>query len=213
MPRSRRTAARDLLAQAAHVGGRAVCVVDDEVGVLLADRRAAHAHALQAQPVDQRAGRWTVGGVAEHAAGGRHAQRLVCLPPAADLVEPAGDDLGVGGLSSNVAQVTTSARLGRGVLQDAVAVGSARGRRGRASPPCRRRAGRPPRPARARTSDSCAPALAHTAPPTVPGMARPNSRPDRPAPLPSVAARAIGRPESAREARALERAAARRGCG
>src|SRR5262249_42304091 len=38
---------------------------------------------------------------------------------------------------------------------------------------------------------------AQTAPPTVPGMARPNSSPVRPASLVTVAARAIGRPESA----------------
>ena len=49
----------------------------------------------------------------------------------------------------------------------------------------------------AATSFSCAPAFAHTAPPTVPGIASPNSRPDRPAFCVSVAARAIGTPDSA----------------
>ena len=52
--------------------------------------------------------------------------------------------------------------------------------------------------------ESWAPALAHTAPPTVPGIARPYSRPDRPAPWLTVAARAIGTPASATRRRPLD---------
>ena len=49
----------------------------------------------------------------------------------------------------------------------------------------------------AATSLSWAPAFAQTEPPTVPGIASPNSSPDRPAFCVSVAARAIGTPDSA----------------
>ena len=77
----------NLFAQPAHVAGVAVGVIDDEIGVLLADRRAAHAHSLQPQPVNQRARRRPVGRIAEEAARRRHAQWLMGLPPAADVIQ------------------------------------------------------------------------------------------------------------------------------
>src|SRR3990172_11925678 len=48
----------DLLSQAAHVRGRAVLVVDDEVGVLLTHHRAADTKPLQAELVDDPPGRF-----------------------------------------------------------------------------------------------------------------------------------------------------------
>ena len=87
--------APDVVGQAAHVGGRALLVVDDEVGVLLGHDRAADPVALEASLVDEPAGRVAVR-VAEHAAGRRQAERLVGLAPAADVVEALLDDVRVG---------------------------------------------------------------------------------------------------------------------
>ena len=81
---------RDLVDQAADVGGGALPVVDDEVRVLLGDGRAAAGPALPADRIDQAAGR-VARRVAERRAGRRDPERLVLAPPAPDLVEPAGD--------------------------------------------------------------------------------------------------------------------------
>ena len=89
---------RDLLAQPADVGGRAVLVVDDEVGVLLADRRAADARALEAEPIDERAGREPSAGLRKTLPADGMPERLVRLAPAADLVEALGDDVRIGRL-------------------------------------------------------------------------------------------------------------------
>ena len=104
-------------------------------------------------------------------------------------------------------------RLGGRVLEPAVAVGQAEvgGREPRLASPSASRTSADSRTAA--TSASCAPALAHTAPPTVPGIASPNSRPVRPAFWVSVAARAIGTPDSAMYAVAVDRASPRRGSG
>ena len=110
-------------------------VVDDEVGVLLADHRAADAAALEAELVDDAARRGTVGGVAEDAAGRRQAERLVCLAPAADLVEALGDDRRLGRLEP---EAWPRSRLrgasGGAVLEALLAVASAPGRRRPATP-------------------------------------------------------------------------------
>ena len=78
---------RGPVAEAADVGRRPLLVVDDEVRVLLGHARAADPGALEAGLVDQRAGRVAVGGLRKTRAGRRHAERLVRLAPAADLVE------------------------------------------------------------------------------------------------------------------------------
>ena len=87
---------RHVVDEAADVGGGALPVVDDEVRVLLGDRRAAAGPALPADRIDQPPGR-VARRVAERRAGGRDAERLVLPPPAPDLVEPAGDDRRVRG--------------------------------------------------------------------------------------------------------------------
>ena len=86
------------LGQPAHVGRRARPVVDDEVGVLLRDDRAADAAALEAEGIDDGAGRADPRRVAEDAAGRRLAERLVGLPPAPDRVEPFRDQRRLGRL-------------------------------------------------------------------------------------------------------------------
>src|SRR5262245_18695846 len=73
--------------QPAHVGGGPLAVVDDEVGVLLGDRRATLRQALQASIVDQLAGGGLGTRVPERAARRRQAQGLVGLAPAPDVVE------------------------------------------------------------------------------------------------------------------------------
>ena len=90
MPRSRRTVAWTCSARRRTSAAVPCLVVDDEVGVLLAHRRATDAPALQAQLIDDPAGRFAAR-VAKDAARGRQAQRLMLLAPAADLVEPLAD--------------------------------------------------------------------------------------------------------------------------
>ena len=83
----RSTSARTRSAQAAQVGRTALAVVDQEVGVLLADRGAADPEALQAGR-RRSAPRPSAGsGLRNHDAGARGAQRLVLLAPALDLLE------------------------------------------------------------------------------------------------------------------------------
>ena len=73
-------------------------VVDDEVGVLLADRRRRRcAWPLRPRP-SMSAPAESPSRIAEHAAGRRQAQRLVLLAPAADLVEALGDHVRLGRL-------------------------------------------------------------------------------------------------------------------
>ena len=88
------TTASDVLGEPAHVGGRALLVVDDEVGVLLGHDRAADPVALEAGVLDEPAGRVAVR-VAEDAPGRRQPERLVGLAPAADVVEALLDDVRV----------------------------------------------------------------------------------------------------------------------
>src|SRR6478736_2852389 len=88
--------AADELGEAADVGRCAALVVYDDVRVLLGDHRAADPGALQPELVDEPPRRVAVG-VAEHRARRRDPQRLVCLAPVADLVEPALDLDRVGG--------------------------------------------------------------------------------------------------------------------
>src|SRR5687768_2415339 len=57
----------DTVAQAADIVGRALAVVDDEVGVLLAHARAALALALEPGLIDQGTRRWPRVRVPEHA--------------------------------------------------------------------------------------------------------------------------------------------------
>ena len=85
-----------VLTEPAHVGSRALLVVDDEVGVLLGHDGAADPGALEPGRVDQPARR-VAGRVREHAAGRRQAEGLVGLTPAADVVEARLDDVRIGG--------------------------------------------------------------------------------------------------------------------
>src|SRR3954451_24209012 len=66
----------DTIGEPAHVGGAALLVVDDEVRVLLTHDGAADALPLQPRGVDE-AARRIAGWIAEEAAGGRQAERLV----------------------------------------------------------------------------------------------------------------------------------------
>ena len=84
----------DALREAADVRGTPLLVVDDEVGVLLRDDRAADPGALEPGRLDQSTGRVAVR-IAEDAPGRRQAERLVGLTPVADLVETGLDRLRV----------------------------------------------------------------------------------------------------------------------
>ena len=117
----------DPLRETSDVGREALLVVDDEVRVLLGDDRPADAQPLQPGRVDQSPGR-VAGRIAEDAAGRREPERLVCLPPAADLVEPCLDRSRVRGrqpegrVDDDVARRRRSGVVAR-VLEPAVAVG------------------------------------------------------------------------------------------
>ena len=145
-PVSRRTRSRTSSPRRRTSAGRAVLVVDDEVGVLLADDRATDAHALEAQAVDQR--RRPIRsptGCERRCLPTACPSGWCCLAPTADLVEALADHGGLGGLELERRPGDDLRRAGRCVLQDAVAIGQARARRGRASARCRRRARRTPR--------------------------------------------------------------------
>src|SRR5689334_23241017 len=85
----------NLLAQSAHVAGRAGLVVDDEVGVLFADRGATDAHAFHAQAINQATSgvaRW----VAKDTSRRGLTERLMLLTPLANVVESFADDRRLG---------------------------------------------------------------------------------------------------------------------
>src|SRR6185436_5497858 len=83
---------RDVLGQPADIRRGSLPIVDDEVRVLLGDRRAAAGPALPADRVDQAAGGVALR-VAERRPGRRNAERLVLAAPAPDVVQTRADRL------------------------------------------------------------------------------------------------------------------------
>src|SRR5450759_2549202 len=117
------------LAEPPDVRGRAALVVEDPVGVLLGDHRAADPVALEAAAVDERASRRSLGRIPEGAAGAGDPKRLVGLAPAPDLVEPGADRRRVvGHQAERGPEDDLCGSFRRCVLEATLAVGQPEGR-------------------------------------------------------------------------------------